>query len=276
VNRSVSLEIQVPIACHSELELFPHKFQTNDKFRELVSLIDQITSHQAMRVSELHVLENMIRASLLFTVCFYGNLLSLAYFVLLDLRGNNSFAVPSQTKFLHLILELASGELATKNIKTASGEFAPHYVSMLEAAQAAGIDTTAIEQFVRVLKHPDYTVEKAALQAGFNQETSAYLTFSNSCTENFPDCFATIALRELFLAEPFGVIVENLPNQTIYKKYEQFLRSHIEFDTKEHAILMSEALHEVVDVDRALSTMVNFLKLRKSVYDVCLLKRPLY
>lgn len=229
-----------------------------------------------MEVGESHVLENMIRASLIFTVCFYGNLLSLLHFAVAELRGNNPFAVRINTTFLHLILELAGGELATKNIRTSAGDFAPHYVAMLEAAQYAEINTSVIEQFVRQLSQPAMAVTTICTQLSFGEEVKNYLVFSDRCTSTFNDSFATIALRELFLAEPFAVIAANLPRHQKFERYKTFLTSHVILDCSEHGTLMAEALGAITDVSKSLSTMIEFLQLRKAVYDACLSPKSIY
>jgi hypothetical protein len=255
---------------------FPESFKRQPRFDDLLAIAEEITTHPAMKVHEPYVLENMIRASLIFTACFYGNLVSLLYFVVQDLRNPNPLAVRKNTRFLHLILELATGELATRNIRIDSGEFAPHYVSMLEAAQAAGVDTRVVEQFISQLQNPQITVEAASRQPSFVPQVRNYLIFSDRCTKSFTDCFATISLRELYLAEPFSIIAANLPTQQRYEKYRSFINSHVVIDRSEHGTLMAQALEEITDVDRVLSTMIEFLRFRKTVYDACLAVQPIY
>ena len=105
---------------------FPQNFKQHVRYPELVTLVESITNHKAMLVQKKQVLDNMIRASLIFTVCFYANTLSLLYFALQRLKENNALSVQKNTESIHLFLELASGELATRNIPNQQNSYSPH------------------------------------------------------------------------------------------------------------------------------------------------------
>ncbi|GEM_PF-2843303 len=257
------------------LELnFPSIFKKSSLYPELVSLVESITNHEAMYVKEQHILENMIRASLLFTVCFYANLLSLLFFEVKRLKGKNPFAVQENTQLAYLLLNLSLGEIATKNIPTRKEFYCPHYVPMLEAAYEAGIDTKKIEEFVR--KANTKKVKELTKELKFSKPIKDYLEYSEECTKSFEGCLATIALRELTLSFNFRVISENTPKNKKYEKYKSFLSGHIVIDEHYHSKLMKEALTNFKDVDKLINIMINFYKLRKRIYDECLLSSPIY
>ncbi|NQV91964.1 DUF3050 domain-containing protein [Candidatus Woesearchaeota archaeon] len=251
---------------------FPTNFKNSKKYNKLVNLVDSITNHESMLVKEKHVLDNMIRASLLFTVCFYGNTLSLLHLALGRLKERNSLAVQKDNEFIHLFLDLADGEIATKNIKTKEDTYSPHYVSMLEAAQDAKIDIKEIENFVSKINNDN--LKKITRE--FSDPVVNYLAYSEKCTQTFNGAFATVALRELTLSLNFKIIHDHLPKSKQYQKYKVFLSKHIDLDETEHSVLMKKALSQVENVDELINIMLTFYELRRKVYDACLLKNNIY
>lgn len=260
----------------SPLRYFPEKFSKHEKREVLEELITGIKNHEAMKLGEQYVLDNMIRASLVFTTCFYGNLHSSLTHYLGGMHNGSRLAVPSNTKQLHLLLELSRGELATKNIPTKAGNYSPHFVPMLEAAKSAKIKTKKLEHFINLVGKPEWPVRTAAKELGFNLELTEYLSFSDLCTKTYKDSFATVALRELTLPGSFSQILRHLPKYKRYDKYKEFLGMHIEFDNDQHGPLMTQALEDLPDVDRAMDTMIEFYDLRKWVYDSCLREPPIF
>ena len=253
---------------HYTMANFPDRFQDHPSFPELQRLIQSITSHSSMKLIEEHVTLNMIRASLAFTVCFYGNLIACLKFIVGTQLGRHPFAVEPNGTLLHLFLALADGELATKNIPTKNNSFTPHYVAMLEAAEDAGIETFAIEELVLQLRTARGPLSNTL--NGFHPALIDYMLYSEQCTRKFEDAFATIALRELTLSTNFSIIERHLPTKPQFDRYRKFLQTHIEVDSGEHAQLMSEALLEVDDIGQSISTMINFYKRRQLVYEACL------
>lgn len=252
---------------------FSNKFQSNSRFPELVKLVTAINRHEAMKVGSPVVLENMIKASLIFTVCFYANLLTVLRGAAARTSSRSPFGVQWDTELLHLVLALASEELATDNIVTKQGGYSPHFVPMFEAAVAAGVDVSAVRQFIDLVGD-GAGIEEACRAAGFGPALTAYLQYSFECTQSFDDSFATIALRELTLAGNFQVIVDHLPTEERFDLYRTFLTGHIGLDAGDHEgsheQLMAAALEGVDDVDRSLAVMIRFYHLRFGVYDACL------
>lgn len=253
---------------------FPESFKQGRKYARLVSLVKEITFHEAMKVREKHVLDNMIRASLLFTICFYSNTSSLLYHYLGRLGEKGFFRVKENTEFLRLFLDLAVGELATKNIKTNEDIYSPHYLAMKEAAKESGIDVSKIEKFVKNVEK--FNVDVLGEEVGFSKEVIDYLIYSEKCSKSFRASLATVTLRELTLPLNFRIIRDNLPKDKKYSKYNEFLSKHIELDENEHSKLMKKALEEQEDVDRLIEIMINFYTLRKRIYDSCLKKEAIY
>jgi len=240
----------------------------------LANLVDSITNHESMLVKKKPILDNMIRASLLFTVCFYGNTLSLLHLALERLKQKSPLAVQTNIEFIHLFLDLASGEIATKNISNKEGTYSPHYVPMLEAAKKSGVDTKKIEEFVSKIDNKN--LNKLCKELQFSKAVSDYMKYSEKCTQSFEGSFATVSLRELTLSFNFKIIKDHLPKYKRYQKYDNFLSKHIELDQKEHRILMKRALEQSNNVDELINIMVKFYTLRKKVYDACLLDAPIY
>jgi len=253
---------------------FPSNFKKSKRYKELENLVNSITNHKSMLVNEKHVLDNMVRASLMFTVCFWGNTLSLLHLALENLKQKNALAVKKDTTFIHLFLELASGELATKNIPTKQNIYSPHYVPMLEATNDAGVDPNKIENFVSEIGKNNLKELCGKLQ--FSKPVIDYLSYSERCTKTFDTSFATIALRELTLSMNFKIILENLPKDKKYDKYKVFLSKHIKLDETEHGIIMKKALEEFGKVDELIDVMIKFYTFRKNVYDACLLNKPIF
>lgn len=323
VARSKAVDAMLPVG----LKMFPEKFKTHPRFPELIGLVRDITNHEAMKVGNENTRHNMMRASLAFTVCFYGNLhASLRGIVdkaledaeeplhtpLMRLQTQlqeHSFAVHKENdtlhkalsdtiaalgedrsnhKLLHLFLDLANGELATQNIETETtkaGHYSPHYVAMLEACEEAGVNAQKMEALIGGMAKPDASIEQTLTDIQPSPELAAYYAYSEQCTHQPEKCFATIALRELSLADNFKVIKAHLPKDDKYRLYEDFLGKHIDLDQGEegtemeedkHGALMAEALAEVENVDDALNTMISFYALRKRVYDACLKEEGLY
>lgn len=258
------------------LREFPEKFRTHKRSEELSRLVRSITEHEAMKVSKPHVRDNMLRASTAFTTCFYGNLCATLEHYMSSMHKGSRLAAKKNTQMLHLLLDLATGELATKNIPTHDDNHCPHYVPMKEAANASGIDTSALEHFVEAIDSKGADVLYECEQAGFNNELTEYFIYSDACSEKFEDAFATIALRELTLSDNFHVIVNSLPNDRAYDDWRVFLNAHIELDEEEHGPLMAQALESIQDVDRAINTMIEFYTRRKAVYDSCLDENPIW
>lgn len=260
---------------------FPAAYRQHPKFAELERLVESITNHEAMEVREKHVLDNMIRASLAFTVCFYANLLVLAYNTLGDLLKNRSpFGVQEEMARLHFVLDLAAGELAASYPPSRRCRYGPHYVPMLEAAQQAGVDTTQVERFV-AFEGQTYTFRSREMltDTTFCPELSDYLAYSNHCTKVPWMCMATIILREITLSGNFHRIVEHLPDEERLAGFRLFLTSHIELDEGEHAGLAEGILAEYSDEDEIgliLMTMIEFYTNRRAVYDACLREEPIY
>lgn len=260
---------------------FPQNFRRHSRFAELSSVVATINDHKAMRVEEPHILNNTIRMSLVATICFFANLLVVTEGAVMQLRGKSPFAVTWRTDFLYLILSLAAEELATDNIATRQGGYSPHFVPMFEAAEDAGITLQPILLFLNLLEGGS-SMDEACRKAGFCDSLREYMVFSDLCTRNFWDSFATIALRELTLAQIFQYIVDNLPRDSRYRLYRIFLTSHIELDGGEreegdnHGELMAKALEDMEDVDRAIDIQIRFYTYRKAVYDDCLLTQPLF
>jgi hypothetical protein len=260
---------------------FPQNIRSHVRFPELALVVTAIKDHKAMRVEEPHTLNNTIQMSLVATVCFYGSLTVTLKGAVDQLCGKSPFAVTRRTDFLHLILELAAEELATDNIPTRQGGFSPHFVPMFEAAEDAGIDLSAVECLLTNLT-VGVNMEEACLNSGFCKELREYLVFSEQCAQNFLDSFATIALRELTLAEIFQYIVDSLPQDSRYDRYRRFLSDHIALDGGErkegdnHGVLMAKALEGIEDIDRAIDRMIRFYGYRLAVYDRCLQPEPLF
>lgn len=260
---------------------FPLSFRSHDRFPELEALVTAINRHEAMRVREPHILDNMIRASLAFTSCFYANLLVSLEGELQRLRGTSPFVVTRRTDQLHLLIALADEELATDNIETVQGGMSPHFVPMFEAAQAAGIEVVPMEKQIQFLSE-GHSMPEACRLAGLCGALGQYYVESARCAESYESSFATIALRELTLSDNFQVIVDHLPNGPRLEKYRLFLTGHIGLDSGEregeanHGQLMAEALERVEDVSGALDTMIQFYAARLAVYDACLLPEPLW
>ena len=258
---------------HSDWTLmFPPEFRRNLSFGKLQELVHEISNHKSMKVREKHVLENMIRASLVFTVCFYANLLASLKHIVDEKYKKNPFSVDKDNTLLHLFLELSSGELATNNISNQG--YSPHYVPMLNAAKQAGVNTNKIEKFVKHIQTQN--VETLCKKLKFSAELTRYLEYSYKCTQNFDTSFATIALREITLPINFNVIHRNLPNDAKYNGYRRFLSAHINLDKGEHGKLMSEALNKTKNRKKILNTMIQFYTFRKQVYNACLSKTPLF
>ena len=225
------------------LENFPQKFSNHSRSKELADLVDSITNHDAMKLGNQYIIDNMIRASLTFTMCFYGNAhASLSHYMGKMHMEGSRLAVPANTETLHLWLDLANGELATNNIPTRKGDHCPHYVPMLEAAEEAGINTSPIKEFTQQSHFHRYSIRDTCKKEGFAESLCDYLTYSDQCTKTYEDASATIALRELTLANNFSIIVQHLPADNKYSPYLNFLTSHIELDTNDHGPLMSKLL----------------------------------
>jgi Protein of unknown function (DUF3050) len=251
----------------------PKNFVTLPRYAELMRLVDEITDHPAMRVATPHCQENMMRASLAFTVCFNANL---AACVKGALEQRHPLIVRRDTSLLHLFLELAGEELATDNLPLGQAEaFSPHFVPMYEAALEAGIDVSAIDRLMASLEAGQPLTE-ALNELGVEPRLAAYLEYSAQCAERFEDAFATIALRELTLSANFRVILNSLPEEGRFAKYRLFLSGHVELDEGGHAFLMAAALESVSDPKGMLDVMIEFYTSRKAVYDACLDERNLF
>ncbi len=251
---------------------FPKKFRENKNFNDLKILVDSISNHEAMLIRQPYVLHNMIRVSLVFTVCFYGNLLATLRHIIEAKYVRHPFSIDKDNKLLHLFLELSSGELATNNIF--KDGYSPHYVPMLNAAKQAGINTTKIENFVKLVEKQN--VKTICKNLKFSKPITDYLVYSNKCTKSLDRSFATIALREITLSINFNIIHKHLPKGSKYNGYRKFLSTHINLDIGEHGKLMSEALSEIKSGDEILQTMIKFYTLRKLIYDACLSKAPIF
>lgn len=261
---------------------FPQNFRSHARFSELEALVLDITSHEAMRVGTPHCLNNMIRASLAFTSCFYANLLVALEGELKELHGCSPFVVTRRTDRLHLLIALADEELATDNIETKQGGMSPHFVPMYEAAQAAGIDVVGMDLHILQLSL-GYSMTDACKEADFCESLRQYFEVSEWCAESYDRSFATIALRELTLADNFQIIVDHLPDDSRLDAYRLFLTSHVGLDAGEreageanHGELMFKALEQVENVGDALEVMIRFYERRQAVYDSCLQPEPLF
>jgi hypothetical protein len=260
---------------------FPENFRKHEAFPKLETAVEAVINHPALRLRKQHVIDNMIRASLVFTVCFYGNLIRTLSFYL-ERKAESPFAVDEDNGMLYLFLQLAIGELATKNIPTEKGLYSPHYVAMREAAIAAGIDVRKIDDLVRDAHSTRWgemegghtnLIKEWEKYSKVSDAISSYLFMSiQDCNDN-RDCFPSIAIRELTLSANFRTLLEYLPVDATYDKYRIFLRAHVELDEGEHAALMSKALESIDSdfvLDRAFLTMIDSYKHRKAVYDACL------
>ena len=261
---------------------FPTTFCQHHRFAELRALVSAINSHEAMRMETSHCRNNITQASLAFTVCFYANLLVAIQGELKRLHGRSPFAVTRRTDLLHLLLALCKEELATNNIKTLQGGMSPHFVPMIEAAEAAGVRTAGVEQLILLLSQ-GISMSEACDRAGFRDSLKQYFLLSEWCTQDWMRSFATIALRELTLADNFQVIADHLPGESCWEKYRLFLTGHICLDAGEraddevnHGQLMSEALEGVEDVGGMLDVMIRFYKVRLLVYEDCLQPQSLW
>jgi hypothetical protein len=264
------------------LAAFPKSFKEHKRFAELEKVTEEINNHDAMKVREEYILHNMIRASLIFTICFYSNLLAALGSVVRKL-STTPHHVPEDNKVLHLFLQLATEELATKNIPTEKNLYSPHYVAMLEAAKYAGVDVSQIEEYNQFAKEGTVKLGYALNNLGFTEELKAYMLFSVQCVQSVEQHIATIALRELTLSANFKTILDSLYYKPEYSKYCRFLSSHIELDSNEsndenHGQLMLGVLDDMneAQVTLALDTMIEFYTLRKAVYDTCLTKEGIY
>lgn len=252
---------------------FSNKFRSHSQYPELEALVTAINRHEAMKVGRPIVLENMIKASLVFTICFYANLLTVLRGAAARTSPRNPFAVQPDTELLHLVLALAGEELATDNIETKRGGYSPHFLPMFEAAEEAGVDVDAVSRFIDLVAG-GVNIKEACDAVEFCPALTAYMQYSFECTQSFDDSFATIALRELTLSGNFQVIVDHLPQEERLDRYRKFLTGHIGLDAGDHEgsheQLMAAALERVELVDRSLAVMIRFYHLRLAVYDACL------
>jgi hypothetical protein len=252
----------------TNLEQFPAAYREHSFSDMLAQTIDSVVNHSALKMETEDTCTNIVKAGLAFTSCFYGNLVG-ALCGYLQREQCSPLTVEHNTEVLHLLLDLASGELATKNIPTRAGNYSPHYVAMLEAAQEAGVNTEPFEQFQRDLA-TGLWVKAASRNNGFCPELTAYLSKSDYCAKRPELALATIALRELTLSSGFSVLLEHLPVDQKYDKLRNFYQAHIELDEGEHGPLMAKALSSVTDIGKSMSVMIDFYELRKAVYDACL------
>lgn len=252
---------------------FPAQYRVHPNFHQLEEITLRIYDHDAVNLRDPAVIDNMVRASLLFTVCFYGNLLGCLR-TFLDRLPSHPFAVQEDGAMLHLLLSLANEELATENIKPQRVEVGPHYVFMLEAAQHAGIDTSPIEYLIENVEHEE--LESLMVAKHFREPARAYMLFSDRCARDFYAALSTVALRELSLGTAFTRLDDQIPEGDRFGPYKFFLQAHVELDSEDHGPLMQQALLQVDDVGRSIDTMINFYTRRLNVYDACLEAAPLY
>ncbi len=243
------------------MDMFPNRLQNHRLFAELVRATRRVVEHPALSSTAQNVRENIVRSSLIATVCFYINLSACLRYELERIRGRSKFFVELNGTFLHLLLELCDGELATNNMPDASS-YEPHYGSMLRAARDISINTRPIESIV------DGSI--STIEGVLVPEAAEYLRFSYQCSLRQEDAFATIALRELTLAESFKVILANIPQTESYARFRGFVSSHIALDEKEHSGIVANALEHFQDVDALIETMIAFYDKRARMYDYCL------
>ncbi len=264
---------------------FPEQFRSHSRFYGLEEVTERIYRHPAVNLERPEALDNMVRASLLFTVCFYGNLLGCLRGYLSAALPEHPFAVQEDGTFLHLLLSLADEELSTNNIPMQRVSIGPHYVAMLEAAQAAGIDTTPVETLVKSARKRALAGRagearmdlRAVMQSvGFHRSCVDYMLLSEQCAEKYYAALSTVGLRELSLSPAFASLVEKIPADSKYDGYRLFLKMHIELDDGNHGPIMTKALALIPNVDDSINVMVRFYQSRLAVYDACLAMDPIY
>ncbi|OGD60906.1 hypothetical protein A3A71_03300 [Candidatus Berkelbacteria bacterium RIFCSPLOWO2_01_FULL_50_28] len=255
---------------------FPGSFQADAKYPRLEAVTRRIYDHEAVNlVHPDRSIDNMVRASLLFTVCFYGNLLGCLRGYLSALP-EHPFAVQEDGTFLHLLLSLSDEELSTNNIPTKRTECGPHYVAMLEAAQDAGIDTGPIEALVASVAAGNLQI--LMKREGFHPKAIDYMVFSESCAGTYQRALSTVALRELTLTTAFDNLEKAILkiNDPRFDRYCAFLRAHIQLDGDTHGPIMKQALSLVDNITTSIDTMIHFYERRLGVYNVCLADEKLY
>jgi hypothetical protein len=281
----------------SLLEGFPEKFRTHQRFDRLEEVTAKIYGHPAVNLERPEALDNMVRASLLFTVCFYGNLLGCLRGYLSAALPKHPFAVQEDGTFLHLLLSLADEELSTGNIPMKRTTIGPHYVAMLEAAQAAGINTEPVETLVRNARSHAFgnrdgeirmNLRTVMQETGFHRSCIEYMLLSEQCAEIYHSALSTVGLRELSLSPAFEKLQLRIPADSKYEGYKIFLQKHIELDSgsnsaceignyeNSHGHIMAQALALIPNVGDSINAMVRFYQARLAVYDACLAFAPIF
>lgn len=263
-------------------EGFPQAYRDHPRFAELVELVERIANHPAMHVATETVRRNMIQASLVFTVCFYGHLWSAFQFVFGSRERRGPFGVQQDLSLLHLLFELARDELTDK--LPGRDYRGPHYAMLLDGAKQAGIRTEPVEKLAYYFTGP-YVISQGCediLDATtLCQELKNYLDYSHlAATRIFESAMVTLALRELTLAPNFRVIRDHMPDNEKYRATREFFVRHVELDENTHRPLMTRFLEIYLSgeayVPWALDIMIRFYTLRLAVYDRCLQRKPLY
>jgi len=145
---------------------------------------------------------------------------------------------------------------------------------MLEAAKAAGISTFGFESILAGCAN-GFDAEFAR-NSGMSSGLADYLALCDDNRREFATCFSTVALRELVLSYGFQKMLDRLPAESRLLRFRGFLQAHVTLDTEGHGPLMASDLERFGDPGRPISVMVEFCRLRKVVYDECLLKAPLF
>ncbi len=267
------------------LDGFPDSFRQHSRFDRLEEVTLKLYNHPAVNLERPEAIDNMVRASLLFTVCFYGNLLGCLRGYLSAALPSHPFAVKEDGQFLHLILSLADEELSTDNIPMKRVSIGPHYVAMLEAAQQAGINTEPVEILVRNARTEHFgaqdgehraNVRSVMVGEGFHTSCTDYMVLSEHCANTYYEALSTVGLRELSLSPAFENLQLKIPNESKYEAYRHFLKAHIELDDGKHGPIMKQALSLIPNIGDSINTMVKFYQVRLTVYDACLAAHPIY
>lgn len=254
-------------SCLPPLIQLPELLLSHPRIEELRAAVDRVVSHPALACPDEPTTANVVRAALLATVCFYRNLNACVHHELQRAHERSPFYVESDGRLLHLLLALAAGELAAKNMPDAV-HHEPHYCGMLRAASAAGVETEAVEELV--------CGRKSLTHSGLSPAAMEYLHMSAECCKTFIDSFATIAIRELTLSSSFHRILTGLPPDKRYAPFRGFLEAHIELDEEAHAGFMKEALEVLGNTEQVIGTMIAFYHRRAEMYDACLETRALF
>jgi hypothetical protein len=260
----------------SAIDSFPKRLRNQPGSAALSTVIESIRNHPALQL-EGDVLDRMITLSLLFTICFYRNLRCLGLHAYKELLANG---MQVDTTEFGLVMKLVEGEL-TDTVRSGKRPSGPHYVLMLEAAKAAGINTSPVERFVDLLNEGE-EVDLACEAVGFNTAITDYFSYSDVCCHNYLSSLATIAGREHVLAFTFEVMLAALDGiasksqRRRLKLFRRFLKLHVNLDRDQakepHEQLMGYLLKGLTDqqLEEVVAVMTTFFARRLAVYDICL------